>query len=516
MNCNVVVDDEADFYYTEADLSVFIREQSAARKEFLSNKPSTITDNQMKVLDSLSFPWILDSSERWDQHHKELIAFKERNGHCNVNTKKGKLGIWVKNQRAAYRKLQGKDAGAGQQGMAKQPTAVITSDQVRLLDEMGFQWVNTDKLLRWDSHFETLKEFVKEHGHACADYKIYPKIAQWITEQRKHYRRKINGERSSMTEERISKLESLDGWKWKHPRKTEEEKAEEKRREQEAKRAAREKRKEEKRKRKAEELEERKLERKRKRAEAEVRKSVATKQEGQGVAPVAEKWRNKKDVATTHSAKRPPRSSIVVSTAADLEQIMTRAKDLLAAHDPVTKESDQKNRWAAVAQELGVSAKVREKYARMHLRATQRGFDFAKWGHYRIRDYPHFFFPVPNEPVSRSEPAYVEGTNGGDDQQAETASRTTPQGSPAAHQDHVLGDKVSPQQDTHRPGPLPKEEVAEEKIMDEVAAITADAGLNVADPTARSTIATVQSQDASGHQSDATVVTARQPQEEIV
>lgn len=36
--------------------------------------------------------------------------------------------------------------------------------------------------------------------------------------------------------------------------------------------------------------------------------------------------------------------------------------------------------WGTVAKELGIHVKVREKYARMHARALQRGFDFKTCG----------------------------------------------------------------------------------------------------------------------------------------
>lgn len=85
------------------------------------------------------------------------------------------------------------------------------------------------------------------------------------------------------------------------------------------------------------------------------------------------------------------RSSIIVSTARDLQQIVTHSRNLWAKYNAIAKQHNQKVNWITVAKELGIHVKVREKYARMYSRAEQRGFDFANCGHYKIKDYPHIF-----------------------------------------------------------------------------------------------------------------------------
>ncbi|KAL7464951.1 hypothetical protein ACHAXS_009085 [Conticribra weissflogii] len=93
------------------------------------------------------------------------------------------------------------------------------------------------------------------------------------------------------------------------------------------------------------------------------------------------------------------RSSIVISTASDLDQIVTHSNNLWAKYNAIAKEHNQKVNWVVVAKELGIHVKVREKYARMHARAKTRGFDFVNWGHYRIKDYPQYFL----DPVGPSQ-----------------------------------------------------------------------------------------------------------------
>lgn len=93
------------------------------------------------------------------------------------------------------------------------------------------------------------------------------------------------------------------------------------------------------------------------------------------------------------------RSSIVVSTASDLHQIVTHSKNLWTKYGAIAKEHNQKVNWITVAKELGIHVKVREKYARMHARAEQRGFDFETCGHFKIKEHPHIFL-LPLSPIT--------------------------------------------------------------------------------------------------------------------
>ncbi|GAX25698.1 hypothetical protein FisN_14Lh005 [Fistulifera solaris] len=96
-------------------------------------------------------------------------------------------------------------------------------------------------------------------------------------------------------------------------------------------------------------------------------------------------------VATEDEVTKKNRSAIVVSTAADLDQIVTHSKNLWAKYNAIAKEHNQKVNWTTVAKELGIHVKVREKYARMHFRAEQRGFDWVKYGDWKIKDHPEIF-----------------------------------------------------------------------------------------------------------------------------
>ena len=103
--------------------------------------------------------------------------------------------------------------------------------------------------------------------------------------------------------------------------------------------------------------------------------------------------------------RKKARSSIVVSTAMDLHQIVTHSKNLWSKYNAIAKEHNQKVNWITVARELGIHVKVREKYQRMHMRAEQRGFDWLKHGHWKIKDHPNIFLePTQAEQTAKMPP----------------------------------------------------------------------------------------------------------------
>ena len=103
--------------------------------------------------------------------------------------------------------------------------------------------------------------------------------------------------------------------------------------------------------------------------------------------------------------KKRQRSAIIVSTASDLDRIVTHSQNLWAKYNAIAKEHNQRVNWITVAKELGIHVKVREKYARMHSRAKQRKFDFVAKGHWKIKDHPEIFQePTTAEQKARMPP----------------------------------------------------------------------------------------------------------------
>lgn len=98
------------------------------------------------------------------------------------------------------------------------------------------------------------------------------------------------------------------------------------------------------------------------------------------------------------------KSCIIISTARDLERIVTHARNLYTKYNTIARQHNQRVSWATVSKDIGLHTKVREKYTRMFNRALERGFDFNTCGHYKIKDHPEIFLYPIIKHVSKSQP----------------------------------------------------------------------------------------------------------------
>ena len=121
----------------------------------------------------------MSQAEQWGERYKELIRFKEENGHCVVplcypiNTT---LSHWVKRQRCQY-KL--KHAGK---------RSTLTDDRETLLEELGFTWDSHNA--SWEERYHDLVKFKSINGHCNvpSSYPPNPSLAGWIKCQRRYVR----------------------------------------------------------------------------------------------------------------------------------------------------------------------------------------------------------------------------------------------------------------------------------------------------------------------------------------
>jgi len=145
------------------------------------------------------------------------------------------LGNWVSNQREQYSKFE------------KGKSSHMTKERIRLLNEIGFVWDH--KEAAWQQKYvsvlilfpflsstnqltiplyshpqEELKNYKEQHGVAHVST-IKPKTAklqkgwnkalgEWVSRQRREYKKYTKGKHSQITAGRIEKLEKLE-FKWK-------------------------------------------------------------------------------------------------------------------------------------------------------------------------------------------------------------------------------------------------------------------------------------------------------------
>lgn len=168
------------------------RQRQAYRKGELSQ-------DRVDRLNEIGFNWTSSGNkgrkrvsksneQKWEARLNELIEYKSKHGHCNVNTggKEGKLGDWVHTQRGQYR------------------DGNISQDRVDRLNAIGFAWYAKGAPASevWEERFNDLASHISQHG-SCDGIPTKSQLWTWIRWQ--WYRYKIG----KLSREHIDRLESI-------------------------------------------------------------------------------------------------------------------------------------------------------------------------------------------------------------------------------------------------------------------------------------------------------------------
>jgi len=107
----------------------WVKRQRYQYKQFFQGKPSAMTRQRVKALESIGFVW--DSQvASWNRRFSELCEFRRAYNHCNVpsNYRNKQLSSWVKSQRT-QRKL-----------FSKGKRTSVTAVRIAALESIGFVW----------------------------------------------------------------------------------------------------------------------------------------------------------------------------------------------------------------------------------------------------------------------------------------------------------------------------------------------------------------------------------------
>lgn len=143
--------------------------------------------------------------EQWAEHFQALCEYRNREGNClvpHLYPQNPALARWVKRQRYSYKvKVAGQKASS------------MTPERIAALEGIGFVW--DSQSAAWEERFCELSEFRQATGHCRvpANYRLNPKLARWVKCQRRQYKAYVDGEHSTLTNERIFNLESI-GFEW--------------------------------------------------------------------------------------------------------------------------------------------------------------------------------------------------------------------------------------------------------------------------------------------------------------
>mmetsp|Transcript_32576 Transcript_32576/g.77779 ORF Transcript_32576/g.77779 Transcript_32576/m.77779 type:complete len:601 (-) Transcript_32576:231-2033(-) len=146
------------------------------------------------------------AGESWDTRFRELQEFRRTYGHCDVpqnyppNTR---LGTWVNKQRMEHKnRVDGKNSS-------------LTDSRLERLESVDFTWAKRKGIHSWNEKFRELCEYQQEHGncHVPTKYKQNTALGRWVSTQRSDYKKFQEGKKSTMTEDKIARLESI-GFAW--------------------------------------------------------------------------------------------------------------------------------------------------------------------------------------------------------------------------------------------------------------------------------------------------------------
>jgi len=175
------------------ELGQWVSRQRKEFQKFLQGKPSSMTKEHIKKLNALGFLWKADA---WHPKLVILKAYKEEFGDCRVPRSHDELGEWVATQRSQYQNfLRGKPSP-------------MTQERIDHLNALGFLW----KANAWHQHLELLKAYKEKYGD-CRVPRRKNKLGEWVAHQRWEYNKLCRCKPSSLTQERIGKLNAI-GFSW--------------------------------------------------------------------------------------------------------------------------------------------------------------------------------------------------------------------------------------------------------------------------------------------------------------
>eukprot|EP00980_Cylindrotheca_fusiformis_P011590 scaffold2744_cov136-Cylindrotheca_fusiformis.AAC.7 len=119
-------------YSENRQLARWVKRQRHEYKMFQDGKTSATDSNRIQSLESIGFVWDAHAS-RWHEKWEELVAYKKRQGHCNMpshDSEYPQLSSWVKSQRRQYKLFQ-----------SNMPSN-MTSARMDALNSIGFSWTS--------------------------------------------------------------------------------------------------------------------------------------------------------------------------------------------------------------------------------------------------------------------------------------------------------------------------------------------------------------------------------------
>jgi hypothetical protein len=91
----------------------------------------------------------------------------------------------------------------------------MRKDRRAKLESIGFRFGQAKKSDSWETFFEELRDYLRNHGdcNVPEKYRLNPSLGEWVRKQRHDYSLKCGGDQGAMAAEHEAKLNAL-GFSW--------------------------------------------------------------------------------------------------------------------------------------------------------------------------------------------------------------------------------------------------------------------------------------------------------------
>ena len=193
-----------------------VYKQQCKVKNPSSAAETSLSPERVQKLNDAGFVWDVHEAA-WLERLKDLVKYKRDNGDTLVPRSYPVLGKWVEKQRADYKKYIAKkkldtDDSLSNTLSKDEIDAIINyksgmnEERIRLLEAEDFIWDPLE--YAWQTKYDELCQWIALNGHGAIrrGKKNYSPLEGWAENQRRLYKKYLNGEVTSLTEERIKKL----------------------------------------------------------------------------------------------------------------------------------------------------------------------------------------------------------------------------------------------------------------------------------------------------------------------
>lgn len=185
-----------------------------------------LPQEKIDKLNAVNFVWDMHEAS-WLERYEELKKYRRDHGDTLVPKQYPVypfLGRWVDKQRSDYKRFlarkkleEGIELKDHEERQDIERLALLstgmTEERIRLLEAEDFIWDAFNHA--WEQKYDELCMFVAVNGHAAirSRRKGYDPLARWAEIQRQNYRKRMNGEKTTLTKERVDKLDRI-GFVW--------------------------------------------------------------------------------------------------------------------------------------------------------------------------------------------------------------------------------------------------------------------------------------------------------------